>query len=295
MNKRRLGRGLDSLLGAGDGGSEPSAIESADLVQVDVNRLDPNPFQPRRQFDAAEISALADSLRQHGMIQPVLVRAVGDRYQLIAGERRLRAAIEAHLGEIPARVMDLDDRKVSELAMVENLQREDLNAIEKAQAFRDYLKTYGGTQDSLAKRLGVDRSTLSNLLRLLELPEDVQASVLDGSITQGHARALLGLPDAESQVAACLRVMEEHLSVRQTEALVATGVPTSAKPRVRKDAAQETATERPPHFVEMEERLRQRFGTPVSIRPMRKERGQIVIEYQSRDEYDRLVAMIHGN
>ena len=139
MNKRRLGRGLEALLGREEGGFEPGSFDSSDFSYIPVDQIDPNPFQPRRHFDPAEIAALADSLRQHGMLQPVLVRSVNDRYQLIAGERRLRASIEAQLHEIPARIMELDDQRVSELAMVENLQREDLNALEKATAFRDYL------------------------------------------------------------------------------------------------------------------------------------------------------------
>ena len=144
MNKRRLGRGLDSLLGTEEGGFEAASLESADLQKLPVDKIDANPFQPRRVFNAAEVSTLAKSIRQHGVLQPIIVRSVDDRYQLIAGERRLRACVEAKLNEIPARVMVLDDRRVSELAMVENLQREDLNAIEKATAFRDYLGRYGG-------------------------------------------------------------------------------------------------------------------------------------------------------
>ena len=153
VNKRRLGRGLDSLLGTDEGGFEASSLEAADLLHLAVEKIDANPFQPRKTFDPAEIATLAQSVKQHGMLQPVIVRAVGDRYQLIAGERRLRASMEAQLHTIPARVMVLDDRRVSELAMVENLQREDLNALEKAHAFRDYLKRYGGTQEELAGRL----------------------------------------------------------------------------------------------------------------------------------------------
>ena len=289
MNKRRLGRGLDSLLGTEEGGFEASSLESADLQQLPVDRIDPNPYQPRRHFDAAEIATLADSIRQHGILQPVIVRAVGDRYQLIAGERRLRASVEARMHQIPARVMVLDDRKVTELAMVENLQREDLNALEKANAFRDYLKSYGGTQEDLAKRLGVDRSTLSNLLRLLDLPEEVQAAVMTGAITQGHARALLGLPDPEAMVLACRQVIADALSVRQTEALVSTGVATPSRPRVRKDPAEANSTAKAPHFVELEEHLRNRFGTAVLVRPKAKERGQIVIDFNSQEEYDRVV------
>ncbi len=294
MNKRRLGRGLDSLLGTDEGGSEAASLEAADLLHLAVDRIDPNPFQPRRHFDPAEVAALAESIKQHGMLQPIIVRAAGDRYQLIAGERRLRASIEARLAQIPARVMVLDDRRVSELAMVENLQREDLNALEKANAFRDYLHRYGGTQEELAGRLGVDRSTLSNLIRLLDLPEEVQSAVLSKSLTQGHARALLGLPDAESMVAACRRVIADALTVRQTEALVATGVPTPAKARFRKDGGEASATARAPHFVELEEHLKVRFGTPVAVRPRSKERGQIVIEYNNQEEYDRVVGLIRG-
>ncbi len=295
MNKRRLGRGLDSLLGTDEGGTEASSLESADLLHLAVDRIDPNPFQPRRHFDPAEVAALADSIRQHGMLQPIIVRAAGDRYQLIAGERRLRASIEAQLNEIPARVMVLDDRRVSELAMVENLQREDLNALEKASAFRDYIHRYGGTQEELSKRLGLDRSTISNLIRLLELPEEVQAAVLSKTITQGHARALLGLSDADSIIAACRRVIEDALTVRQTEALVATGVPTPAKTRVRKDSGEAGPAAKAPHFVELEERLKVRFGTSVAIRPRSKERGQIVIDYNSQEEYDRVVDLIRGS
>jgi ParB family chromosome partitioning protein len=294
MNKRRLGRGLDSLLGTDEGGSEASSLEKAELIHIAVDRIDPNPYQPRRQFDQAEIAALAGSIKQHGVIQPIIVRAVGDRYQLIAGERRLRASVEAQVHNIAARVMVLDDRKVSELAMVENLQREDLNAIEKASAFKDYLKRYGGTQEELGGRLGLDRSTLSNLIRLLELPEEVQTAVLSKAITPGHARALLGLADAESRVAGCRVVIAEGLTVRQTEALVATGIPTASKARIRKDSGQGNPT-RSPHFVELEEHLKVRFGTAVAVRTKGKDRGQIVIEFNSQDEYDRVAGLIRGS
>lgn len=297
MNKRRLGRGLEALLGRDEGGYEPSSYESAELSYVAVDQIDPNPFQPRRHFDPADVAALADSLRQHGMLQPVLVRAHGGRYQLIAGERRLRAAIEAQLHEVPARVMELDDQRVNELAMVENLQREDLNALEKAGAFRDYLARYGGTQEELAGRLGLDRSTVSNLIRLLDLPAEIQDAVRSRTITQGHARALLALPDADAQRAACQRIVAEGLSVRQTEALVATGEPTPARTRVRKDEAHPGPASgggKAPHVLEMEEHLHSRFGTPVLIRVKGPERGQIVIDFNTREEFDRVTGLIRG-
>ena len=291
MNKRRLGRGLEALLGREDGGFEPGSLEQAELIHIAVDQIDANPFQPRRQFNAEEIASLADSLRQHGMLQPVLVRAMGARYQLIAGERRLRASIEAQLHEVPARVLALDDQRVFELAMVENLQREDLNSVDKAGAFSEYLSRYGGTQEELAGRLGVDRSTVSNLIRLLDLPEDVLEAVRRNEITQGHARALLGLPDAVSQSAACKRVIDEHLSVRQTEALVATGIPTPSRTRVRKDAGHEIVV-RAPHFLELEQRFHRYLGTSVLIRARNTDRGQIIIDYQTREELDRLATLL---
>jgi ParB family chromosome partitioning protein len=296
--QKRLGRGLAALLGTDDGGFEPSSLESAELIHVAVDQIDPNPFQPRRQFDPAELATLADSLRQHGMLQPVLVRPVGERYQLIAGERRHRAAIEANLHEIPARVLELDDQRVSELAMVENLQREDLNAIEKASAFRNYLNAYGGTQEELAGRLGLDRSTLTNLLRLLDLPPEVQEAVASKKITAGHARALLGLDDPAMRIGACQRVMAEGLSVRQTEALVATGEPTPPKVRkVRTDAGEDPNVKaKAPHLLEWEGRLRDRVGSTVFIKMKSPaaHKGQIVIDFNSQEEFDRITGLFQN-
>jgi ParB family chromosome partitioning protein len=282
---------LEALLGREEGGFEPRSLEGSELLHVAVDQIDPNPYQPRRHFPAAEIASLADSLRQHGMLQPILVRAIGDRYQLIAGERRLRASIDAQLHEIPARVMELDDQRVFELAMVENLQREDLNAVDKATAFREYLGRYGGTQEDLAVRLGLDRSTLSNLIRLLELPDEVLGALRDSEITPGHARALLALPDPESRRTACRRVIAENLSVRQTEALVTTGMPSPARIRVRRDQAH-APEPRPPHIVELEQHLHQRFGTAVLIRARTAERGQIIIDYTSQEEFNRVASLI---
>jgi ParB family chromosome partitioning protein len=297
VNKRRLGRGLEALLGRDEGGFDPGSFDSTDLIYVPVDQIDANPFQPRRQFDAAEISALADSLRQHGMLQPILIRSAGERYQLIAGERRLRASLEAQLHEIPARVLDLDDQRVFELAMVENLQREDLGPLEKATAFRDYLARYGGTQEELAGRLGLDRSTIANLIRLLDLPAEVHDALGAKKITAGHARALLGLPDHDAQRGACQRVIAEGLSVRQTEALVATGEPTPARPRLRVDQPEPRGDDggvKPPHFVELEQQLHARFGTAVLIRARTADRGQIIIPYNSQEEFNRVASLIRG-
>ncbi len=287
MNRRRLGRGLEALLGREEMGFEETGVTSSELLHLGVDQIDPNPYQPRKRFPEAEIATLADSLRQHGMLQPILVRAVGGRYQLIAGERRYRASLEARLIEIPARVLELDDKQVFELAMVENLQREDLNAVDKATAFREYLSRYGGTQEELAGRLGLDRSTISNLIRILDLPEEVLDAVRTEKITQGHARALLGLTDVEAQLAAFHQVLSQHLSVRQTEALVSTGVPTPARPRLRRDAAHSSAP-KAPHLVDIERVFHERLGTRVFVKEKDTERGQIIIDYTSRAELERL-------
>jgi ParB family chromosome partitioning protein len=179
--------------------------------------------------------------------------------------------------------------------MVENLQREDLNALEKAAAFRDYLARYGGTQEELAGRLGLDRSTISNLIRLLDLPEAVQDAVRSKKLTQGHARALLALPDADSQLAACQRVIADGLSVRQTEALVTTGEPTPSRSRVRKDPPHSGGPSgKAPHVLELEQHLHSRFGTPVLIKVKGPERGQIIIDFNNQEEFDRVTVLIRG-
>ena len=228
-------------------GFEPGSFEGAELIQIAVDQVDPNPFQPRRQFDPEEIASLADSLRQHGMLQPILVRAVGLRYQLIAGERRLRASIEAQLHEVPARVLDLDDQRVFELAMVENLQREDLNAIDKATALPRLpvaLRRHPGRAGRPAGHRPLDGLEPDPPARAARARSSTPSAPTRSR--QGHARALLGLADAETRVVACRRVVAEHLSVRQTEALVSTGVPTPTRPRVRKDPGTWPGCQAPP-------------------------------------------------
>ncbi len=288
-NKRRLGRGLAALLGPEEGGFEAGAIESAELLMVAVDQIDPNPFQPRRDFDPLDIASLADSLRQHGMLQPVVVRPMNDRYQLIAGERRHRAAIEAQIHEIPARILEIDDQRVCELALVENLQREDLNAIEKAIAFHGYLERFGLTQEELANRLGLDRSTVTNLIRLLDLPQEAQDAVRTGKISQGHARSLLALGDPQKIVEALGYIVDAAMSVRETETLVAGIRP----PKVRADGGR-PAHEKPHHLMELEEQLRGRFSTNVLIRPRGKQKGQILIEYNTTEDFERITGLIRG-
>ncbi len=257
--EKRLGRGLEALLGRSpgeaprenhvaehpalrvadvDGAADAGNAGAAGQLTVGVHDIERNPFQPRREFDEQEIASLADSLSEHGLLQLLLVRKVGERYQLIAGERRLRAAIKAGWTEVPVQVREADDRQMAELAIVENLQRKDLNPLEKAASFDRYLEEYQCTQEELAGRLSIDRSTIANLIRLLELPKSVQDAIRAGTVSQGHARALLPLGDEREQVAFCDRIKKEGLSVRAVEQLVQEqihsaeqGEPSAGKPQ----------------------------------------------------------------
>jgi ParB family transcriptional regulator, chromosome partitioning protein len=315
--ERRLGRGLEALLGrsfaesqrpdhlalhvppdgradgaTGSSGASSDSASSAGQLTINVHEIDRNPFQPRRDFDEQEIAALADSLREHGLIQPILVRHVEGRYQLIAGERRLRAAVKAGWTEVPVQVREADDRQVAELAIVENLQRKDLNPLEKAASFEQYLARYQCTQEELAGRLHIDRSTIANLIRLLELPAAVQDAIRGGAVSQGHARALLPLGDEREQIAFCQRIQSEGLSVRATEQLVQERVHSDdAAPRV----AGKAARGRSQNLASLEQEFREALGSKVAIRQSAKGRGRIVVQFSSREEFERLRSLLCGS
>lgn len=298
-NQRRLGRGLEALLGRpleGDGppdsmASAPGDAPAGPSRQIALERIDSNPFQPRRQFDETELLALADSIRQYGVLQPLVVRAVGPRFQLIAGERRMRAAQQAGVSEVPVQIVEADDRRMSEIAIVENLQRQDLNAIEKAQAFANYLSQFHVTQEELAGKLNIDRSTVSNLVRLLELPEEIHDAVRRGALSAGHARALLPLGDPDEQRRVSERIQREHLSVRDTEALVGEFVrrvehePLAV---VGDDEAPASRAPRSEHLAALEQELRRALGTRVDLRSSPRHRGRIVIHFANLAEFERL-------
>lgn len=274
------------------------AVPPAGPRRIEIDRIDGNPYQPRRDFDPAELSALADSLRDHGLLQPIVVRRVGDRYQLIAGERRLRAATQAGWKDVPVQIVEADDRQVAELAIVENLHRKDLNPLEKAASFQSYLEQYGCTQDELAKRLDLDRSTIANLIRLLELPEPVQVALRQGQITQGHARAILPLGDEPDQIRFCQRIQQEGLSVRQTEALVQETIEQAdAGPIgvVGRDGTKSRRRRVPSDQVAaLEQELRAALGTKVTISHNARGRGKVVIHFTSHEEFDRLHEYLCG-
>ncbi|MDA1054301.1 MAG: ParB/RepB/Spo0J family partition protein [Planctomycetota bacterium] len=310
---RRLGRGLAALLGtqleeevansatydqraeadesaaATASTARPPAAPNSGLFDLNVYEIDDNPFQPRREFGESEIASLAESLREHDMLQPVLVRRVGDRYQLISGERRLRAAIKAGWSTVPARLREADDRLVAELAIVENLQRKDLNPIEKAMSFKRYLDEHHCTQEDLAHRLKIDRSTIANLMRLLELPLGVLDAIRSGEITAGHARALLPLGDEIEQIDFCQRIQAEGMSVRNTEQAVSDHIqklepetiafPTAAARRKR------TKTDQ---IASLEQELRIALGTKVEIKQAARGRGRMIVHFANADEFERL-------
>lgn len=308
MNRRALGRGLSALLGTHIDDSAPPASEfdSMDptthsiVVEVAVALVDPNPYQPRSEFDPAELEGLADSIRLHGVLQPIVVRPVDGRFQLVAGERRLRAAQHLSWTNVPARIVELDDRQTCELALVENLQRKDLNAVEKARAFHRYVEQFGATHDALAGQLGIDRSTVTNLIRLLELPDAVQEMVVQGKISAGHARSILSLDDPLLQLSVANEVAESGLSVRQTESLVRKHKSGGASPE---DGVADASSENRPessepvdetkshHIASIESELRQKLGLKVAIQA-KGDRGRIVLHFESNDDFERAVEQL---
>ena len=271
---------------------------TAGPIRIDLRQIDSNPFQPRQDFDPAELQALCDSLRAHGLLQPLVARRVEDRFQLIAGERRLQAAAKAGWTQVPVLVVEADDREVAELAIVENLQRKDLNPLEKAASFQRYLQDFGATQEELAARLKLDRSTIANLIRLLELPEAVQDAIRQGKITQGHARALLSLGEEPAQIEFCQRIQREGLSVRQTEAAVQAAVAAAdAEPLglVDRDGTKSRpARPNSEHLAALEQELRAALGMKVKLTHHARGRGKMVVHFRNHEEFDRLRRHICG-
>ncbi len=260
--------------------------------RLPIDRIQGNPSQPRQEFDPQEMQALAESIAEHGLLQPVVVRRVDDRFELVAGERRLRAARQAGWTEVPVSIVEVDDRQATELAIIENLQRKDLNPLEKAASFQRYLEQYGGTQEELASRLKLDRSTIANFIRLLELPEAVQEALRQGKITQGHARALLPLGDEREQIDFCARIQREGLNVRQTEALVQETVRAEDHEPlglVERDGTTRRPTRlRSEHLAALEQELRAALGLKVNLTQQARGRGKLVIHFRSHEEFERL-------
>jgi ParB family transcriptional regulator, chromosome partitioning protein len=275
-----LGRGLSSLI--------PGAAQGGGLLEVPVSAVSPNPRQPRVDFPEETLAALARSIREVGVLQPIVVRARNGGYELVAGERRLRAARLAGLATIPAVVREGDDTESLREALIENIHREDLAPLELAGAFQELLEELGVTQETVAERLGYSRAHIANTIRLLSLPADVQRLLAEGRIQAGHARALLSLPDEEARSTLALRVAAEELSVRQVEELVRT--------YVDRPQAGESPGPRPvdPSLAEVEEILSEQLATRVKVTVGRR-KGRIVVEFGSREDLERIVSEIIGS
>lgn len=268
---------------------DPAASSTLRAGEIPVDIIDPNPFQPRRHFNDEELDSLAESIKSHQQLQPILVRKSGDRYQLISGERRLRATVRAGMKTIRAEVREADDRMVAELAIIENLQRKDLNAIEKALSFKRYLTEHRCTQEDLAKRLKIDRSTIANMMRLLELPEAITEFIQRDEITAGHAKALLSLGSEKEQTAFAQRIRQEGWSVRETEARVAEAVAAAAE---NEDgilrAMPRRRASKPDQIASLERELKLALGTQVDISQTSRGRGRITVHFTSIEEFERL-------
>ncbi|MCZ2342243.1 MAG: ParB/RepB/Spo0J family partition protein [Bacteroidales bacterium] len=285
--KARLGRGLDALI---SGGNDPIPTGAAQLA---ITQIQHNPYQPRKQFDEEELLQLAESIKEHGILQPLVVRANGEQFQLIAGERRLKAAQLAGLTQVPVHLVEFNDQQVFEAALAENIQRADLNPIEKAQGFKDYLDRFQMSQEQLAAKLGIDRTSVSNLLGLLNLVPEVQSAVRLGQISLGHAKVLKGITDAARQTSLCKQVVLQSLSVRALEALIkeqdAAPVEAVVSEKTPSEKFEKTA-----HVTGIENELRQKLAVRVEIKVKAQDRGQIVLGFDSNDDFERLVAALQG-
>jgi ParB family chromosome partitioning protein len=280
-------------------GQSTQPTVSTEPPRVPISEIDSNPDQPRQDFDPHDLKKLTDSISTHGLLQPVVVRRIGDRYQVIAGERRLRAAQQAGWSDVPVNIVEADDRQTAELAIIENLQRKDLNALEKAACFQRYLEQYGSTQEELASRLNLDRSTIANLIRLLELPAAVQDALRRGELTPGHARALLPLGDEREQIEFCARIKRDGLNVRQTEALVQQMIDAADQEPLAVVDRDGRSSKVSRGKNEQIEALEQQFRTALGLKKVQltansRGRGKLVIHFRNHDEFDRVQAIICG-
>lgn len=294
--KKGLGKGLGNLIPESDKEAQKTKVvekvvekkvivkEPAETI-VKINEVEPNKNQPRRTFDEDALLELAESIKQHGVIQPLIVKKRDKYYEIIAGERRWRAAKMAGLKEIPIVIKDLSDQEIMEVALIENIQREDLNPIEEAQAYQRLIKEYNYKQDELAERVSKSRVAVTNSMRLLKLDERVQKMIIDDMISAGHARALLAITDSEKQYTIAMKVFDEKLSVRETEKLIK-NLDKQVKPKVN------TTPENDFIYRDIENKLKESMGTKVIIHNKDNNKGKIEIEYYSQGDFERIVDIL---
>ena len=280
MEKSALGKGLSALI------PENVSLEKGEsIAYINTSRIKKNTLQPRKEFDQEKLSDLISSIKEKGVLQPLLVRQSGDQYELIAGERRLRAAQSLNIDKVPAIVKIASDQEALVLALIENIQREELNVIEEAKAFKQLIEEFDFTQDVVAHSVGRNRTTVTNILRLLTLPEEIQKSISAGSFSMGHARAILSLKNESKQKALWKKTLDKGFSVREIESLVKAEGEGQGK---KKKISQEN---RDRYVVDLEEDLQRALGTKVRIKAQKK-RGQVVIEYYSPDDLERIIHII---
>lgn len=310
--KRGLGKGLGAFFGdevvqevneehaesseAEHGSAAPGQEEAQKKeknktgeIQLKITRIEPSQEQPRKDFNEEQMKELADSIRQYGILQPLLVQKKGDYYEIIAGERRWRAAKMAGLKEVPVVIREYNAQQAVEISLIENVQREDLNPIEEAMAYQRLMQEFHLTQEEIADRVSKNRTTITNSVRLLNLCEEVQKMLMSGQITSGHARALLGIEDGEVQLQIAQRIEKERLSVREVEKLVKA---MGKEPRKKKENQQDEALEL--IFRDLEDRMKSVMGTKVNISRKDKNKGRIEIEYYSESELERIVELIES-
>jgi len=280
MERKALGKGITALI------PEKETGRKEEIIYVQSDRIKPNPFQPREDFNTQSIEELAQSIKEKGVIQPLLVRRKGDYYELIAGERRLRAAQTLNLGELPIIVKDVEDRDSLEMALIENIQRQGLNSIEEAHAYQYLIDKFQVTQEKISEVLGKARVSITNTLRLLKLPQEIQQEIKKGRLSFAHGRALLEIEDANQQRKLAQAVISQDLSVRELENLIKMSRPKIAKRHMGKSL-------RDPHISVLEEVLQHVLATKVRI-SKRKKRGHILIEFYSEEELARIVNIIRG-
>jgi len=298
MNKKRLGKGLSALIPdmSINDDSSKSSTTGRRIVELPLDDVQPNPGQPRREFDQDKLEKMAQTIRKYGIIQPILVVEDDDVYKIIAGERRYKAARLAGLDTIPAEICDYSGDEFMEIALIENLQREDLNPIEEGIAYQQLIETFNLTQDEVAQRLGRSRSAITNTIRLLSLPETIRQEIIAGRLTQGQARPLLSLQNEKEQQEYAKKIIDERLTARQVERIV--------QDKKEKSKNEDMARERPepsiknydikdPIFIEMEEKLRRSFGTKVSIKAGKdgRKEGKVEFVYYSDDDLERLLQL----
>ena len=302
--KTGLGRGLDALFpekSADDkqakADKEKNTAKAAETaadssksaeMMVKISKVEPNLNQPRKQFDEDSLSELAESIKQYGILQPLLVSDKKDYYEIIAGERRWRAAKMAGLKEVPVLVREFSEQEIVEISLIENIQREDLNPIEEAKAYRRLIDEFHLKQDEIAERVSKSRVAVTNSMRLLKLDERVQQMLIDEMISPGHARALLGISDGETQAAAAMKIFDEKLSVRETEKLVKKLLEPPAKPKTEKNSTEDAI------YESLEERMKGIIGTRVFIHRKKNNKGKIEIEYYSKEELDRIIDLFES-